>query len=324
MNSYKKIAIIGAGCYGTALAQCFSKKIDRVLLLSNVEDVYNIINQQRTHPSLPDAHLRENISCTMNYEDIVDADLVFIVVPVSAVLSVCSTIKEKNISVPVILCSKGIDAKNLQLLSFSVEKILQNDVVVLSGPSFAAEIVADKHAGVNVAGKNMKLCRKIAKNLTTDTFTITPIKDYVSLQIAGAFKNILAIGCGILCEMQCGNSAISKLITLGINEMTELAKKQGGEKSTFLELGIIGDIILTCTSEKSRNFTFGKHVSYDSNSINNWLGNLAEGAFSAATIPALESKYHVKLPVFHWIRDCIYESNIHKSSFFESSLSERS
>lgn len=318
MSSYRKIAIVGAGCYGTAIAQCLSKKVNDVILLSDTADICDSINKKHAHPMLDNAVLRENISCTLDYHDILDAELIFIAVPVSAVCSVCSIIKKNHISVPVVLCSKGIDLEKSQLLSFSVKEIISNDIVIFSGPSFAIEIVLDKTAGVNVSGENLKLCKEIAKNLTSNTFTITAIKDYIGLQVAGSFKNILAVGCGIMDEMQCGKSAISKLIVAGINEMIELTRELGGKKATFLELGAIGDIILTCTSDKSRNVMFGRHVAYDSNNIENWKGSLAEGAFSAKVIPIFEEKYEVPLPVFHWIHDCVYKKNIKKTSFFEN------
>lgn len=307
MNRYcRKVGVVGAGCYGTAIAHCFSSVAEKVILLSDIQKICDDINLRHTNILLGDITLRENISCTMSYNDIKDVDILFIATPVSAVYSICSILKENKIESPLVLCSKGLDTEKVRLISEGVNDILSNEIAIFSGPSFAHEIVNDLSAGVNVASKNRKLSFAISKELSSSTFVIKPIDDYIGLQIAGAFKNILAVGCGIINKLKYGNSAVSKLIVDGIEEMIRLAIAMGGKKDTFLELGGIGDIVLTCTSDKSRNVLFGKHIASNKNSIENWSGNLAEGAFSARAVPLFEKKYMLEMPTFHWVHDFIY------------------
>ncbi len=305
VSSYKKIGIIGAGCYGTAIAQCISYVIAEVVLLSDSENIANEINNHKISPVFCDILLNNNISCTTDYKNIKDSDLIFIVVPVSSVISVCENIKRHAITSPIILCSKGIDANNVCLLSDTVEKCIKNEIAIFSGPSFAEEINSGLPASVNVSSKSYKLALDIEKNVSSDKFKIKAISDYIGLQIAGAFKNVLAIGCGIADGLNLGRGAIAQLIVKGISDMCKLSEALGGKKDTFLDFGGIGDIILTCMSNKSRNVLFGRHIA-SGGRIDNWNGNLAEGAFSAKAIPLFESKYSIKMEAMHEIYDTIY------------------
>jgi len=296
-NDYKKIGIIGAGCYGTAIAQCFSSKTDRVLLITNAEEIEIDINHHHTNRLLEQADLNLNISCSRNISDIEDCDVLFVAVPSNAVLDVCQNIKENKIAAPVVLCSKGVDIKNARLMSYSMEAILGRDVVIFSGPSFANEIVRGLPFGVNIACKNRGLAEEIAERLSYDSCLIKPIDDYIGMQIAGAFKNILAIGCVPMSGLNLGNSGTARFIVDGIDEMIRLSLCMGGRKETFLELCGIGDIMLTCTSKQSRNVLFGEHIARGGN-LSSWTGSLAEGVYASKIIPLFEKKYNLSLDVF--------------------------
>jgi glycerol-3-phosphate dehydrogenase (NAD(P)+) len=307
MFSFNKVGVIGAGSYGTALAQCFSKRAKEVLLVSDTKVITSNINTLHMNlKALCGASLNMNISCTDDFSEIRDGDIIFIAVPVSAVLLVCQQIKESRIRAPIVLCSKGFDIENARLQSDLFEEILDNDYAVLSGPSFASEIAQGLPAEVNIASKNHELSNRIAESLSSEMFKMEVIDDYIGLQVAGALKNVLAIGCGILSGLKLGNSAIAKLIVNGLQEMADLAVPLGGKKETFLRLGGIGDTVLTCTSRQSRNILFGEHLAAGGG-VDNWHGPLAEGVFAAKVIPPLEKKHGVNLKIFSEIYRAIHE-----------------
>lgn len=305
---FHNIGFWGAGCYGTALAQCFSSVVDSIIMVSDTKSVVEDINQNHCNAKyIPDVILSSNIIATLDSEMISNVDCLFITVPASAVLKVCSQLN--NVTCPIILCSKGFDPQSGELLSTVVCQKITNEIVILSGPSFASEICKGLSAGVNIAGKNMNLVKRIAECLSSEKFKLVPIDDFISLQIAGVCKNILAVGCGILLGMDCGKSAVAKFITEGIHEMISFAKKCDGKSCTFLELGGIGDIILTCTNDMSRNVTFGKFCAQN-HDPQSWQGPLAEGSFAAKFIPSIIEKFNVSMPNFYKIYEIIYA---HKS-----------
>lgn len=304
-KSYGKIGFIGAGCYGTAIAQSVSARADKIALITDSEEIKADINNAHISKVLGNAPLNANLSCDMDYSTIKDAEIVFITVPVGAVTTVCNLIKENEIKAPVILCSKGVDTENARLISEMVSDIIDNELFVFSGPSFASEVVRGLPFGVNLAGKNIDMVTEIAERLSSSNCIIKPIADYIGLQISGAFKNILAIGCGMKRGAKLGNNAIAKFIVEGVEEMAALAVAMGGKKETFFELGGIGDIILTCTSEQSRNGLFGAHLACGG-TLDSWNGPLAEGTFAAKAVPLFAEKYHIDFKVFDEIYRAIY------------------
>lgn len=303
---YKKVGVIGAGAYGTAIAQCFSVNSREVLLLSDLQEIAAEINEKHTNKALGNINLNQKISCTLDFSFMKDCDIVFIAVPIGAVMNVCSNIKKYDIVAPIVLCSKGVDTDNARLMDSCVEEIISNEIAIFSGPSFAHEIASGLPFGVNVASKNRVLANDISQCLSNDVCFIKPIDDYIGLQIAGAFKNILAVGCGIMRGLKLGNSAIAQFIVDGIGEMVNIASAMGGRAETFLELGGIGDTILTCTSSQSRNVLFGEYIAHGG-TLNDWTGNLAEGAYAAKAVPLFSQKYDLPLKIFNNIYTSIYQ-----------------
>lgn len=295
----KKVGIIGGGCYGTALAECFSRVIENVVVVERNSAIVQSVNQNHVNSiSLPSTPLNQNITYTEDINDLRDVEIIFIVVPTSLISYICNQLKD--FTVPVVLCSKGFDVENGRLLSDLLEDQLTNEIFVLSGPSFAVEIAKNLPAKVNLAGKNFQKCTELAKLLSSKNFKIEPISDMVGLQIAGALKNVLAIGCGILCGRNLGQSASAQFIVRGIHEMTEIAESLGGSAETFTQIGALGDVILTCTSLQSRNMSFGKFLAKDG-SLQIWNGPLAEGILAAKFIPNLRRPGNIFYKIYQVI-----------------------
>lgn len=298
MISFERVGIIGAGSYGTAIAQCFGRRAKKVLLISNEDRATLCINESHTNPDfIPGVVLSENISCSGVFSDVSDCDIIFIVTPTAAVESVCRQLKQHEITAPTALCSKGFCNDEGKLQSTLFEEILDNDYAIFSGPSFAGEIAAGLPAAVNIASKNGELSGRIAENLSSENFKIEPIGDYIGLQTAGALKNVLAIACGIFFGLKLGNSAVARLITEGLNETARLSVALGGQKDTIFALGGVGDTILTCTCRQSRNMMFGEHLAAGG-TVENRNGPLAEGVFAVKSIPILEQRCNIRLKIF--------------------------
>ncbi|MDR1375366.1 MAG: NAD(P)H-dependent glycerol-3-phosphate dehydrogenase [Holosporaceae bacterium] len=316
MRVFSKIGVIGAGSYGLAIAQCFSKKINEVILIGNGATSRDAVNQLYSNVIAPGNALGSNVVYVNELSDAQECELIFIAVPAAAVPDVCKKIREANIKAPVVSCSKGFDLVNGRLLSVAMEEILSNEIIIFSGPSFASEVARGLPAGVNIAGKNRELAQKISRALSSDFFRIEPLDDYVSLQVAGAMKNALAVGCGIVSGLKYGESGIALLMVDGLKEMMTLSAAWGGLRESFFELCGVGDMVLTCTSQQSRNVIFGEYIAAGGY-IDHWKGKLAEGAFTIGAISLLEKNSGIKLPLFSELREVVYA---HKSFCYFSSV----
>ena len=311
----KGICIIGAGTYGCALAQVFSNKYD-VYLVSRNPATAKSVNECHVHPScLCGISLSRKIKCLSDYEEINRFNTILICTPVSAIRSVCQTLKTANLSEnkKIILCSKGVEIGTGLFTSEIAKEILDNEIFVLSGPSFAHEIASNLPSCVSLAGKNLNVTKELSQELSTEKFLITPNDDLLGTQVCGAFKNVLAVMCGVVYGLSLGESAVSFLISKSLTEIRKMIDAVGGKSSTILEVCGIGDIILTCTNEASRNVSFGKFIarrwttSADNSegAIEAWTGDLAEGALTAKTIPEFVRK-GVDLPIFMNAYNIIY------------------
>lgn len=298
-----EIGLIGAGCYGTALAQSFCQHDIDVVLISNEKKIADEINMQHTHvKALPGVSLCRKIRCSTQYGDLADVDVIFVTVPAAAAVSVC--IEASKLHKPIVLCSKGLDPSTGELLSSALEASVDNELFIWSGPSFAIEVATGHCTEVNLAGKNTQLSAELAEKISSDQLVVTSISDYIGLQVVGVFKNVLAVACGMLRKSGCNETA--KFVTQGIQEMVKLVEKMRGDRNIFFEVGGIGDIFLTCTSEKSRNVLFGEFCA--ENSSKNWNGPLAEGALTLKWIPIFEKRHEISLPFFHSIYEIVYEN----------------
>lgn len=303
--SSKYICIIGAGKYGSALAQVFAEK-HNVTIVTRNQDTKNSINLERKFSCLCRTKVHKNISCSDNYSDVVKASMVLICTPVSAVRSVCYKLKESGIckDIPVILCSKGIEVGTSLFTTEIARSVIENDIFVFSGPSFATEIVCGLPACVSLAGSNIEKTTELCQELSTNKFILEPNNDVIGTQICGAFKNVLAVLCGMLDGLNLGKSAVTFVISKAVEEIAELSVFFGGSSKTVQSVCGIGDIILTCTNEESRNMRFGKFLALGGH-LEQWTGELAEGVFTTQAIPEFISK-KAPVKIFKLVYDIVY------------------
>ncbi len=300
-NSANKILVIGAGTWGTALANHLAINQNEVYLFTIEPDVIDEINQKNTNSKyLLNINLSKNLVATDKFID--DSDIVFIVVPSDVISSVFHKIKSANFKKNCIfvICSKGFEKNTLSLLSDSFVKIVKNEnFAVLSGPNFAIEVANQLPTITTIASLNKNIANKIIKIIKNENFNALYFKDPRTAEICGIVKNILAIGCGLVDGLDLGVNAKSALLIKGISEIQMICKKINASTDLANPAGF-GDIFLTCSSTKSRNNTLGTLIACGQNPLKIMQKSIAkkityEGVNSAKIIVQFAKKLKLKL-----------------------------
>ena len=289
----KNILVLGAGAWGTAIANLLADNIDEEILIwgyeKKVVDEINISSTNNTF--LPKVKLNKNLTATNSYIGKV-ANFIFIVVPSQYVSDIIKkyleSLPSKGTSkLALVICSKGFDLKRRKLLSEVLEVYCPlSKIAILSGPSFAKLVAQKKPTAITLASKNIHLAKKISMLLHNDYFRVYFNKDIISVQVNGALKNVLAIAAGLTEGLGYGENARAAIISRGLVEIDKISTTLGGKKGSVLGLSGIGDILLTCTSNSSRNFSFGKEVS-EGKSISDIIKNkntVTEGIENAKAV----------------------------------------
>ena len=260
IKKYTSISIIGAGAWGTALAEVISRQGNQVNLWAREDDVVKSINTLNENTLyLPNIKLSELIIAQNNLDNVINCDLLLMVTPSQFMRSVLEDIKDNlNDSIPVVLCSKGIETKTLSLMNEITESIIpKNPLAILSGPSFAIDVVNNKPTAVTLACKDLSIGKNIADSISLPTFRPYLSEDIVGAQIGGATKNVIAIAAGVVEGQNLGDSARAATIARGFSEINRLAVSLGGQEETLSGLSGMGDLLLTCNSITYRNISLG-------------------------------------------------------------------
>ena len=310
IKKYTNISIIGAGAWGTALAEVISRQGNQVNLWAREDNVVKSINTLNENTLyLPNIKLSELIIAQNNLDNVINCDLLLMVTPSQFMRSVLEDIKDNlNDSIPVVLCSKGIETKTLSLMNEITESIIpKNPLAILSGPSFAIDVVNNKPTAVTLACKDLSIGKNIADSISLPTFRPYLSEDIVGAQIGGATKNVIAIAAGVVEGQNLGDSARAATIARGFSEINRLAVALGGQEETLSGLSGMGDLLLTCNSITSRNFSLGiklgKGLSVEE--ATDGLSSIAEGMYSAKAIDKLSKKLDVEMPITNAVNDLI-------------------
>ncbi|WP_339824823.1 NAD(P)H-dependent glycerol-3-phosphate dehydrogenase [uncultured Parasphingorhabdus sp.] len=282
-----KIGVIGAGAWGTALAQVLSEGQDELLLWAREPEVVDQIN--RTHENisfLPGHRLRDNISATMDLEAMAACDVLLLVTPAQHLRATLQALPDS--SAALILCCKGIEARSRLLLS-EVAKIVRpdNDLAVLSGPTFAHEVAQGLPTALTLACESQALWERLNPLIAKASFRPYYSDDVVGAEIGGAVKNVLAIGCGVVDGAGLGQNARASLISRGFAEMLRYGAARGARADTLAGLCGLGDLVLTCSSTSSRNFSLGRGLG-EGQSAEVLLSDRTTVAEGASTAPVLQ------------------------------------
>ena len=310
IKKYTNISIIGAGAWGTALAEVISRQGNQVNLWAREDDVVKSINTLNENTLyLPNIKLSELIIAQNNLDNVINCDLLLMVTPSQFMRSVLEDIKDNlNDSIPVVLCSKGIETKTLSLMNEITESIIpKNPLSILSGPSFAIDVVNNKPTAVTLACKDLSIGKNIADSISLPTFRPYLSEDIVGAQIGGATKNVIAIAAGVVEGQNLGDSARAATIARGFSEINRLAVALGGQEETLSGLSGMGDLLLTCNSITSRNFSLGIKLGkgLSAEEATDGLSSIAEGMYSAKAIDKLSKKLGVEMPITNAVNDLI-------------------
>ncbi len=322
VNNFSGFYIIGAGCWGSTLANVYSKKNIKIVLCEPNRERYNFIKEHR-HPKFFNyVKLPKNVEITTQFKGIENFNIVFLVVTSIYVRKILLKLKalisnwEDKIFIS---CVKGIDFKTFSLPSKLISEILsipEDKIFVFSGPSHAEEIALGKPAAITLAGKNKQLLPVLQKLLSTSTIRVYTDDDVIGVEIAGAVKNIYAIAAGICDGLHLGNNAKSALITRSLKEMVIIGKLFGSKTRTFFGLSGIGDLLTTCYSPYSRNRTFGEYLAKYHNvaKAKQKIHTSIEGLYTVKSVYKLIKKHNLELPIAEEVYKIVYKNKNPESS----------
>lgn len=283
-----KIAVLGGGAWGTALALTAARAGNDAHLWARDAETVAAINERRENPHyLPNVTFNQKITASADTESVLSkASLILAVIPAQGLRAALETLRNDiPANIPLVLCAKGIERSTGKLLSQITSELLPgNPIAVLSGPSFALDVALGLPTAVTVATQNEAFAADIATTLSSATFRCYTTTDVIGVEAGGALKNVLAIAVGAARGRGLGASAEAALITRGFVELRRLAESLGGQPETPLGLSGLGDLILTCSSPQSRNFSYGLALGRGENLEKLPLAEGVATAFIAAKI----------------------------------------
>jgi glycerol-3-phosphate dehydrogenase (NAD(P)+) len=311
-----KIGVVGAGSWGTALANLLALKGIKIDLWVFEKEVKDQIESYRENKVfLPGVSLSDQIYPSNDIEAVVkEKDLVLLVVPSHVMRETASKIREHISKETIIVsASKGIENKTHLTMSGVLREIFQeisgDYFAVLSGPSFAGEVVRKVPTVIAVASKNQKVAAFVQHVFATPYFRVYTNNDMVGVELGGSVKNVIAIASGIIDGLALGLNTRAALITRGLTEMRRLGLKLGANPRTFAGIAGVGDLVLTCTGDVSRNHTVGKKIGEGMklNEILSEMRMVAEGVKTAKSVYNLSRKLGVEMPISHEVYHVLYD-----------------
>lgn len=312
----KRVAVLGAGSWGTALAIVLADNGHHVKLWTHRKEQAKEINETKENSKYLKGRLPENLIATADLTEAItsDTEAIIVVVPTKAIREVCAKLNPLNLNrdVKIIHASKGIEPKTFkrvsEMVSEEMDGFKEEDIVVLSGPSHAEEVAKRQPTTVTVSSFNQDNAEFAQTLFINDVFRVYTSTDMIGIELGGALKNIIALGAGISDGLGYGDNAKAALITRGLAEMTRLGVALGANPLTFLGLPGVGDLIVTCTSVHSRNWRagnmLGKGDSLDE--ILNKMGMVVEGVRTCEAVYSLSKQENVEMPITEGIYNCLF------------------
>ena len=306
----KNIAIIGSGSWGIALAIHLANNENNVKVWSFTQEETDLINKERKCKFLPNAKLPENICCTLSFEEALkDTDFILHVTPSKFTREIFKQYKQYVGNKPVIICSKGFEKESLKTLDEVIkEEMPEARIGVLSGPSHAEEVSIAIPTVLVIASKDEEIKKQIQDTFMGPNMRIYTSNDVKGVELGGALKNIIAFCAGVAAGIGLGDNTFAALVTRGLSELTRLGVALGGEKETFYGLSGLGDLIVTCLSEHSRNRRAGKLIGQGKTleEAKKEVGMVIESIDNIDVAYALGKKYNVEMPIIETSYNVIY------------------
>ncbi len=306
----KKICIIGSGSWGCALAIHLGNLGHEVRIWSFSEEEKDIINNERTCKFLKNSVIPKTVKCTTSYKEAIEgSDLILHITPSKFTRDTVKNYKEYVTNQPVIICSKGFEEATLSTLDDVVSEELPNTKIgVLSGPSHAEEVSIAIPTALVIASKDTEVCKMVQDEFMNDRLRIYTCDDVKGVELGGALKNIIAFCAGVAAGLGLGDNTFAALITRGLKEITELGVALGGKKETFYGLTGLGDLIVTCLSEHSRNRKAGKLIGEGKTleETRKEVGMVIESIDNIQVAYKLGKMHNIEMPILNTVYDVLY------------------
>ncbi len=312
MSERERVAVLGGGSFGTALANLMAAKGCHVLLWMRDQSQAQTINTARRNPRyLKDTVLLDGIEATTDLESCLRAcQLIFVALPSSALRAVLAPHSALLAGKMLVSTTKGIEAESFKLMSQILEELAPAaQIGVLSGPNLAREVAERALTATVIASAEPGLCAKVQQVLHGDTFRVYASDDRYGVELGGALKNVYAIMAGMAAAMGMGENTKSMLITRALAEMTRFAVHMGANPMTFLGLAGVGDLIVTCTSPKSRNYQVGYALGQGmtlEQAVNS-LGEVAEGVNTVRVLAHKSREIGIYMPLVCGLHAVIFD-----------------
>jgi glycerol-3-phosphate dehydrogenase (NAD(P)+) len=296
-----RIAVFGAGAWGTALALAFSRGHDLVLWSREAAEITAMRSDGENRRYLPGIPLPANLQLTDDLQEAARADLHLVVTPLAGLRGTARALQTAAPDTPLLWACKGLEAGTAKLPHQIISEELGPDAAcgVLTGPSFAAEVAQGLPAAVTIAASDIEFARYWVTALHNNRLRLYANDDLVGAEVGGAVKNVMAIAAGVADGMGFGLNARAALITRGLAEITRLGITLGGRRDTFMGLAGLGDLVLTCTGDLSRNRRVGLLLAEGKTlaDILETLGHVAEGVSTTREVAALSARLGVDMPI---------------------------
>ena len=306
-----KVSILGSGAYGCALATVLNYNKNEVLLWTPFEDEMKELRDNHVSKVLPGVTLPEGLNYSTNLEDVCSSDLIVIAVPTAFLNSTSRKLKKIYNGEPICIATKGIEQGSCRFVYDIIKENLKTDrLSVISGPTFAIDIVNKSVVGLTLASQDKETIDIVNKAFSNNYFKLRKTNDIIGVEICGAIKNVIAIASGIIAGMNMTESTKAMFLTESLHDIKSLIKGLGSDGDTVLTYAGFGDLLLTATSDKSRNYSLGYMIGSGASSdeINNYIKNTTvEGLYTLKSIRDLVKDKDVDMPIINLIEQIIYE-----------------
>ena len=308
----KKICIIGSGSWGCALAIHLGNLGHEIKIWSFDEEEKNFINDKRTCKFLPNSVIPKNVTCTLDYKEAIkDSDIILHITPSKFTRETVKKYKEYVTNQPITICSKGFESSTLMTLDDVLKEELPNlKIGVLSGPSHAEEVSIGIPTALVIASEDKELCKTIQKEFMNEKLRIYTSEDVKGVELGGALKNIIAFCAGVGAGLGLGDNSFAALITRGLKEITNLGVALGGKEETFYGLTGLGDLIVTCLSEHSRNRKAGMLIGQGKTleEARKEIGMVIESVDNIEVAYKLGKIHNVEMPILNTVYSVLFEN----------------
>lgn len=308
-----KLTVLGAGCWGLTLTWLLTNNFEKVTVWGRDVDISDELRTKKSVKKPIEIQLQDKVEVTSNLEKAVsDADIILLVVATSGIREVCKNLAKIGLKKHQILVntSKGLELPSLMRMSEVMKEELPDaNIAILSGPTLAKEVLAGCPTAASVACENMEIAKYVQEKLTVPSkFRLYTNDDVIGVELGGSLKNVIAIASGFAGALNLGDNCKGALLTRGMAEIVRISVALGAKPSTLYGLSGMGDLIATCSSPLSRNYTVGSMIGKGKkiNDILSELGSVAEGVKTSKAVCELAKKLNLEVPVSAAIYEAVY------------------